>query len=278
MLLGYNTNGLAHHDPLDAIELLAELGYRSVALTIDHNLLNPLAAGLQEQCLRIRQALGRHGLGSLIETGARYLLDPRVPWEPTLMTADRKAQARRIEFLCRAIDIAAAVGAGVVSFWSGTLRDQVSVEEGLERLAAGLRPVMEHAAERFITLSLETRPGMFVDTTSRYERLLQWLGGPAPQLTLDVGHLYCQGELPIADYISRFQGRIANVHISDMRASAHEHRMFGDGEMDFPPIIAALRRSGYAGPVIVELDRHSYDGAAIARRAFDFLNPLVNAS
>ena len=30
MLLGYNTNGLAHHDPYQAVELLAELGYRSV--------------------------------------------------------------------------------------------------------------------------------------------------------------------------------------------------------------------------------------------------------
>src|SRR6185369_14190131 len=28
MLLGYNTNGLAHHDPFEAIELLAEIGYQ----------------------------------------------------------------------------------------------------------------------------------------------------------------------------------------------------------------------------------------------------------
>ena len=36
MLLGYNTNGLAHHALLDAVELLAGIGYRSVAVTIDH--------------------------------------------------------------------------------------------------------------------------------------------------------------------------------------------------------------------------------------------------
>ena len=41
MLFGYNTNGLAHHDAYQAVELLADLGYRSVALTIDHGLLNP---------------------------------------------------------------------------------------------------------------------------------------------------------------------------------------------------------------------------------------------
>ena len=41
MFLGYNTNGLAHHDLFDAVELLAEIGYRGVAITIDHNALPP---------------------------------------------------------------------------------------------------------------------------------------------------------------------------------------------------------------------------------------------
>ena len=31
MRLGYNTNGLAHHRLLDAIDLLADEGYQSVA-------------------------------------------------------------------------------------------------------------------------------------------------------------------------------------------------------------------------------------------------------
>ena len=41
MFLGYNTNGLAHHGLFDAVELLAEIGYRGVAITIDHNALPP---------------------------------------------------------------------------------------------------------------------------------------------------------------------------------------------------------------------------------------------
>ena len=41
MFLGYNTNDLVHHDLFDAVELLAEIGYRGVAITIDHNALPP---------------------------------------------------------------------------------------------------------------------------------------------------------------------------------------------------------------------------------------------
>ena len=76
MLLGYNTNGFAHHDPAAALELLAEIGYQSVALTLDHGLLNPFAADLADQIDRFRQLLGRWGLRSVVETGDRFLLNP----------------------------------------------------------------------------------------------------------------------------------------------------------------------------------------------------------
>ena len=35
MRLGYNTNGMAHHRVVDAIDLLADEGYQSVAITLD---------------------------------------------------------------------------------------------------------------------------------------------------------------------------------------------------------------------------------------------------
>ena len=41
MFLGYNTNGMAHHDLFQAVGLLAEIGYRGVAITIDHGPLWP---------------------------------------------------------------------------------------------------------------------------------------------------------------------------------------------------------------------------------------------
>ncbi|MEM9659440.1 MAG: sugar phosphate isomerase/epimerase, partial [Planctomycetota bacterium] len=56
-----------------------------------------------------------------------------------------------------------------------------------------------------------------------------------------------------------------------------EHLQFGDGEIDFPPIVAALAEVGYDGGVHVELSRHSRDGPAAAQRAYAFLQPLINA-
>lgn len=275
MLLGYNTNGLAHHDPIDAVELLAEIGYRSVAITIDHGVMSPRDDRCREQAARIRAALERHEMRSVIETGARFLLDPRQKHEPTLVSADPDARARRVEFLRHAIDMARLLGSDCVSFWSGKLRDDVGAGIALDRLAGGLRQVVDYAAEQNVTLGFEPEPGMFIDTISSFDRLLQWIDAPHFRLTLDVGHLYCLHEVPIADYIARCGERIVNVHIEDMRAGVHEHLMFGEGEMSFPPIIDAFRQIDYRGGLHVELSRQSHEGPSAARRAYEFLAPLV---
>ena len=57
MLLGYNTNGMAHHDLLDAVELLADIGYQSVAITIDHTALSPRDRSRRRQTERLRRVL-----------------------------------------------------------------------------------------------------------------------------------------------------------------------------------------------------------------------------
>ena len=96
------------------------------------------------------------------------------------------------------------------------------------------------------------------------------------RLTIDVGHLHCQGETPIAGHIRQWANRVANVHIEDMRAGVHEHLMFGEGEIDFPPVIAALAEIGYSGLLSVELSRHSHEAPTAARRAYNYLRPLVD--
>ncbi|NLF09868.1 MAG: sugar phosphate isomerase/epimerase, partial [Pirellulaceae bacterium] len=114
-----------------------------------------------------------------------------------------------------------------------------------------------------------------IDSMRAFEELLERIDAPNLRLTLDVGHLHCQGETPIADVIRRWAPRLANVHIEDMRCGRHEHLMFGEGEIDFPPVLQALNEVGYAGGVYVELSRHSREAPAAARRAFDFLRPLT---
>lgn len=276
MRLGYNTNGLAHHRWEDALELLADIGYRSVAITLDHHCLNPYGDDFPRELDRMRRQLRRLGLSSVVETGARFLLDPRIKHEPTLLTADAAERARRIEFLRRAIDIAAELESEAMSFWSGTLREPLSDNAAFQRLAAGCDEVLDHAERRGVRLGFEPEPGMFIETLAQFEQLRETLGRPALfGLTIDIGHVHCVEDGPIADHLRRWHELLFNVHIEDMKRGVHEHLMFGDGEIDFPPVMQTLREIGYAGGVHVELSRHSHVAPDVARRSFVFLSGLL---
>ena len=275
MHLGYVTNGFAHHNLPTAIELLAGIGYRSVAITLDHNALNPYGERLVRELSETADLLARYDLRSVVETGARFLLDPAVKHEPTLLSQREEDRLRRIDFLKRSIDVAAKLGSDCVSIWSGVVRHAAGREAAMVDLTSGLQRVIDYADRRDVDLGFEPEPDMLIDTTDSFAELLDHIDSPRLKLTLDVGHLHCLGETPIPGVIRRWGKRIANVHIEDMRAGVHDHLMFGEGEMDFPPIIAALAAVGYDGGVHVELSRHSHDAPRVAQRAFEFLSPMM---
>jgi sugar phosphate isomerase/epimerase len=277
MLLGYNTNGLSNHDPFEALTLLAEIGYRRVALTLDHGPLNPFASDWHLQRARLRSTLSGLGMSSVVETGARFLLDRNFKHEPTLVSARSEDRQRRVDFLKRAIDTAEFLGSDCVSFWSGVVRDPAGEKDVWDRLISSLQEVLACARDRGVTLGFEPEPGMFIDTMAKFAELQQRMKDPNLKLTLDVGHLHCQGETPIPEQIAKWKSQIVNIHIEDMRAGIHEHLMFGEGEMNFPPILAALRQANYPGGIHVELSRHSHEGPTAAKTAFDFLSPLLAA-
>ena len=278
MRLGYNTNGFAHHRLDDALRILAELGYRSVALTLDHHALNPYDPDTPRQLPPVRDRLRSLGLAVVIETGARFLLDPWRKHQPTLLSPDAEQRARRLDFLCRAVDVAAALGADAVSFWSGSANESDTEAPLMDRLVQGCRTLCDYAERRQVRLSFEPEPGMFVDTMSRWAELHERVAHPLLGLTIDIGHLHCLGETPIALHLHRWRDWLWNIHIEDMRRGVHDHLMFGEGEIDFVPILRALHEIGYAGGVHVELSRHSHNAVEMARQALAFLQFCCNAS
>jgi sugar phosphate isomerase/epimerase len=267
---GFGTNGFADHRLDDALAVLADLGYDGVALTLDHQHLDPFAPRLSTRLGRLAARLDSLGLAVVVETGARYLLDPWHKHHPTLLSDD--GSGRRIDLLLGAVHIGAELGAEAVSFWSGVLPAGVSERAGWDRLVAGCEPVLAAAEAAGVMLGFEPEPGMFIDTVDRYVVLRARLGDPAAfGLTLDVGHCQCLETDSVPSCVRRAGPYLANVQIEDMRRGAHEHLPFGEGEIDFPPVMAALGEVGYGGLISVELPRHSHAAPTIARDSIDFL-------
>ena len=272
MFLGYNTNGFAHHRLDDAIDIMAESGYRGVALTLDVHHLAPFEPDLLGRTAAVRRQLKRHKMRRVIETGARFLLDPRRKHQPTLISPTLKAGDARIDFLEQCIDIAKELGAECVSFWSGTPADDATPSELMTRLVDGCKQVADYAVERNVRLAFEPEPGMFIDTMDKFADLHAKVKHPAFGLTLDVGHLVCNGEVPVSEHIAAWKHVLWNVHIEDKKPGVHDHLMFGEGEVDFADAFDGLRDAEYEGGVFVELSRHSCDAVNTARKSKAFLD------
>ncbi|MFJ3781953.1 sugar phosphate isomerase/epimerase family protein [Streptomyces sp. NPDC090093] len=273
---GYGTNGLADLRLDDALGLLADLGYDGVGLTLDHMHLDPLAPGLAARTARVAHRLGGLGLSVTAETGARYVLDPRRKHGPSLLDPDPDDRAVRAGLLVTAVRVAADLGAHAVHCFSGTAPPGTDPDTAWKRLAEALGPVVEAAGTAGVPLAIEPEPGHLLATLDDFHRLRAALGDPAPLgLTLDIGHCQCLEPLPPADCVRAAAPWLRHVQIEDMRRGVHEHLPFGDGEIDFPPVLDALASTGYRGLAVVELPRHSHAGPELARSSLAFLRSLT---
>lgn len=272
--LGYGTNGFANHRLDDALGIIADLGYTGVALTLDHHHLDPFADDIGAQADRVAARLDRLGLRVVVETGTRYLLDPRLKHHPTLVS---DGQDVRVDFLSRAVRIAAALGADCVSFWSGVSPSTVEPAVAWARLRSGVDAVLQRAVEHGVPLGLEPEPGMVVERLADALRLRGELGSPELfGITLDVGHCVAVEPRDAAACIREAGDLLVNVQLDDMLPGVHEHLEFGDGDLDLPGTLAALTEVGYRGLAAVELPRHSHAAPEVARRAIEALRTALD--
>lgn len=270
----YNTNGVSNHRFEDALRLIADSGYDGVAITLDHHHFDPFAPDLERRAGMLAGLLDRLGLEAVVETGARFLLDPRAKHEPTLVTPSAEGRGRRLDFLCRAVDICAAVRGEAVSFWGGVPQKGVAPGDSWKWLVEGVARLSDYAAARGVVAAVEPEPGMRVETVDDWLRLqaeVARLGAAPIRLALDVGHLLVSQERIPADAVREFAPVLGTLALEDMKRGVHEHLPFGEGDLDVPSVLQALVDVNYTGLVCVELSRDAHRAHTMVPQAREWL-------
>jgi sugar phosphate isomerase/epimerase len=114
--------------------------------------------------------------------------------------------------------------------------------------------VGRHAAERRLELAIELLPFefAFIQTLDDMERFLDDVGLENVKATVDVSHFWLMRIPPAA--LTRLNGRISQVHISDCDGVNHGDLPPGRGNTPFGEYLSAIRDAGFVGAASVELE------------------------
>ena len=271
MLPGYNTNGFAHHKIEDALQILAELGYRSIAFTLDYNTVEPFAANAIARARELGKMAQDLGLNLVIETGARFLLDPRRKHQPTLLSKQASDRKKRADFLLRCAELGLAMGSNTLSFWSGKPDFEAAEDSYWQLLIEQCIEISKQVENSGMKIAFEPEPGMFIDTMDKFEQLHKAILHSKFGLTLDIGHLECMNEMPLLPHLEKWSSVLWNIHLEDMRRGVHDHLPPGEGLIDFGKVFEGLNKIKYEGGVHWELSRHSHDAVETARKCRQFM-------
>jgi sugar phosphate isomerase/epimerase len=172
---------------------------------------------------------------------------------------------------------------------------QVDIEAGYEDFAKRWTPIMDAFQAEGVRFGLEVHPTEIAYDIVTAQRTLDAIGHhPAFGFNFDPSHLIHQFVSPVA-FLDAFPDRIYHVHVKDSRVQLDgrssilsTHLDFGDprrgwdfvspgrGDVKWDPIIRALNRIGYRGPLSIEwedsgMDReHGAPEALAMIRAQDF--------
>jgi sugar phosphate isomerase/epimerase len=237
----------------DAVEATERLGFDGIEVIYD---LPHFGPDFEPEAIHeLKELIASHGLGVSVHA-TLWDLNPASHY-PVL----RNLSLIQVK---RSIDVCEILGGSVVVVHPGRC-PVPEREEVLGRAVRWYREFIEecwrHASERGITLAPENIDGAHYPYSDVFQlkALAQDFEGLG--ITFDVGHAYLaqrrQGakapEENMARQLREVGKYLAHLHLHDNKGTWDDHLPPGEGEINFEPIVEALRAVKYDGWVVVEL-------------------------
>ena len=208
------------------------------------------------------EIIGLHWL--LAKTEGFYLTSP----DPTV-------RRHTAEYLRALAELCADLGGKVMVLGSPQQRnllEGVSYADGEAYAAEVLHAAIPACRQYGVTIALEPlgpAEGNFMLTAASGIHLAKLVGSPHCKLHLDVKAMSSE-KMPIADIIRGSRNWTVHFHANDPNLYGP-----GMGDVDFHPIFAALKETGYNGWVSVEVFKYDPSPDDIARRSIEYMQKVL---
>ncbi|MGE5607963.1 MAG: sugar phosphate isomerase/epimerase family protein [Bacillota bacterium] len=275
--LAFSTNAFKKNTLDEAIQAIAQIGYRGVEIMADVPHAYPATMDNARR-QQVRNLIRNLGL-QVSNVNAFTLFAQGDTYHPTWIEASDTKRQQRIDHTLAAIELTAEFGARTMSLQPGgpLIGTGLSRQQAGDRFADGLRRVLPAAKQANVILAIEPEPGLFIESAEEYRQFKQHYFPYEPFIAMncDIGHLYCVSDDP-AKVILAQPDQIAHVHLEDIGANrVHQHLTPGKGAIDFPALFAAIGKIGYKGWVTVELYPYETTAAGVAKAAWEYLKRIL---
>ena len=191
-----------------------------------------------------------------------------------LTTPDDVVRRKTVDFVKHLGRRCADMGGKVMVWGSPDQRNigENAYEDCFKRATDAVREISEECGKVGVTIAMEPLSRSITDflrTAEETIRLIEAVGHPACRLHLDVRAMSDE-EKPIPQIIAESRKYIAHFHANDANS-----RGPGTGDIDFVPVIAALRSAEYDGYLSVEVFDYKPDARTIARESIAYLKRVV---
>lgn len=191
-------------------------------------------------------------------------------------TPDAGLRARSWSHIRDLVDLCADLGeGGVMVFGSPAQRSTTGGAmraDAMARFEEGLSAVAGHAMERGVTILVEALPrnqSDVVNTLAEAAEIVDRIAMPSIRTMFDTHNAVDETE-PHAALVERYFPIIRHIHVNEM-----DGKHCGQGDYDFKPVLAALKRLNYDGWVSLEAFDFTPGAERIAAESLRYLESEI---
>ncbi len=274
MVISYSTNAFVKKTLSEAVDIIADIGFKGVEIMCDKPHLYPPDSDIP-MLLKLKRKLDELNLKitnlncfTLFALGNTYL--------PSWIEESASRRQDRIDHTLNCIKIAYNLGCKNISIPPGGPLNNGDRKRALSLFHEGLDKVAPLAQQLDITLLIEPEPGLLIENTNQIKSFLKETASDHIGINFDAGHFYCVNEKPEDAFETLFE-KIGHIHIEDIAASReHVHLIPGVGAMDFHSFFDKLRQMRYQGDVCVELYPYTDIPGEAGIKSLEFLSPIID--
>lgn len=229
--------------PVDeCLDRIARTGYSGIDVSGTYGPSDDPNSFHRERRQLVRKTADKHGLRIEAVVTHAQLTD-------TLADSDRATLD-----LVGSIDLAADLGAEVVTFHMGGTPEDVRRDTLWKQVVQNIRQAADYGAARHVSVAVDgIWPLWLIDSPETLQQLFDEVDHQGFGVNLDPSYLTLMGVDPVR-FVARFHKQIVHAHLKDHKGTYPKwtHLIPGEGEMDYAPVLAALRRHSFDGSLAVE--------------------------